>query len=88
VIGLLISLVTFLVALLANTTQGPTLLDTDQAAAYTTLTRKTLERLRWAGGGPVFIKLSGLVRYTTEDLDEWIASRRRRSTSDPGPDAR
>jgi predicted DNA-binding transcriptional regulator AlpA len=68
--------------------QGPVLLDTDQAAKYTTLTRKTLERLRWAGGGPDFLKLSGLVRYTTEDLDKWIASRRRRSTSDPGPDAR
>ena len=71
-----------------NGVQGPTLLDTDEAAKYTTLTRKTLERLRWAGGGPSFLKLSGLVRYTTDDLDEWIASRRRRSTSDPGPGAR
>jgi predicted DNA-binding transcriptional regulator AlpA len=71
-----------------NGVKGPVLLDTDQAAKYTTLTRKTLERLRWAGGGPSFLKLSGLVRYTTEDLDQWINSRRRRSTSDPGPDAR
>lgn len=58
-------------------------LDTRAAAEYLDLSPKTLEKLRWAGGGPVFYKLSG-VRYLRADLDTWRESRRRTSTSDHG----
>lgn len=65
---------------------GPdTMLDTTGASGYTGLSRKTLERLRWQGGSPVFYKIGALVRYKVSDLDVWIESRRRVSTSDPGP---
>ena len=46
---------------------------------------RNLERLRIDGGGPVYIKLGGrCVRYRETDVEAWIASRVRASTSDPG----
>ena len=41
----------------------------------------TLRYWRTAGGGPVFIKVGHHVRYDTRDLDEYLGSRRRESTS-------
>ena len=47
-----------------------------------------LRRKRWSGGGIPYIKLSegqgGSVRYRLEDVEAFIASRLRKSTSDPG----
>jgi hypothetical protein len=41
-----------------------------------------LERWRGAGGGPVFVKLSGeSVRYRQEDLDVFVEMNRRHSTA-------
>jgi len=65
---------------------GP-LLTTEQAAARCGLSPRTLEKLRITGGGPPFLKLGRSVRYDPADLDEWIASARRRSTSDAGAGA-
>ena len=66
--------------------QRPTdLLDTDEAAAYLHLSPRTLERYRVTGEGPRFLKLGRRVLYRRGDLDTWIESRVRRSTSDPGP---
>ena len=61
-------------------------LTTKEVARYLRLSPRTLERYRVAGGGPKFLKLGRLVFYEKRALDEWLASRRRRSTSDPGPD--
>ncbi len=58
--------------------------DTRSAAEYLGLSPKTLEKLRWQGGGPAYYRLGG-VRYLQDDLDEWRESRRRTSTSDTGP---
>jgi predicted DNA-binding transcriptional regulator AlpA len=58
------------------------LLNTRQAAERCGLSARTLEKYRITGGGPPFIRLGGAVRYQLEDLDAWIASNRRRSTSD------
>ena len=44
----------------------------------------TLETKRVRGGGPVFIKLGKSVRYTRRACFEYLAARRRTSTSDPG----
>jgi predicted DNA-binding transcriptional regulator AlpA len=55
------------------------------AANYTGLAESTLNKLRMTGGGPRFLKISARrVAYDTADLDEWLASKRRRSTSDQG----
>lgn len=47
---------------------------------------KTLANWRSSGGGPVFFKVGGRVIYDDADVDTWLASRRRTSTSDPGPE--
>jgi excisionase family DNA binding protein len=60
------------------------MLSTEQAAEYCGVSPRTLEKRRSSGGGPVFVKLGGSVRYKVEDLEAWIAGGRRRSTSDPG----
>ena len=54
------------------------------AAEYVGLSVSTLNKLRVFGGGPVFLKLGRRVAYDVADLDAWLASRRRRSTSDDG----
>jgi excisionase family DNA binding protein len=61
------------------------LLTTKEAATYLRLAKPTLERFRLAGSGPAFCKMGEKsVRYRKADLDDWLASRLRRSTSDQG----
>lgn len=60
------------------------ILNTREAAAYVRLGKPTMERFRISGGGPVFVKLGGAVRYRKVDLDSWIETRRVRSTSEGG----
>ena len=56
-----------------------------EAAIYTGLAASTLNKLRLSGEGPPFLKLTARrVCYDTRDLDIWMASKRRISTSDPG----
>jgi excisionase family DNA binding protein len=45
---------------------------------------KTLARWRWKGVGPLHRKIGREVRYARSDLEDYIASSGRRSTSDPG----
>ena len=42
----------------------------------------TLEKKRLTGDGPPFIRLGRAIVYDTRDLDDWLAARRARSTSD------
>ena len=61
------------------------LLNTIQAANYLGLSKAFLERDRWAGAKVPFIKISTrAVRYRIEDLEKYIESRVRKSTSDLG----
>jgi hypothetical protein len=53
-----------------------------EAAAYIPLAAGHLNNLRTAGKGPRFIKLGRKVLYDTRDLDAWIDSNKRSSTSD------
>jgi excisionase family DNA binding protein len=55
---------------------------TVDAAAYTGVSRSTLEKLRVFGGGPRYLKLGRLVRYRQADLEEWLSVRAVSSTSD------
>lgn len=57
------------------------MLRTEDAANYTGLSASTLNKLRLTGGGPEYIKLGKTVVYDPSDLDSWLSSKRRRSTS-------
>lgn len=57
-------------------------LNTHEAAAYVGLSYSTLTKLRLTGGGPPFIKLGARVVYRVSDLDAWLESRMRTSTSE------
>lgn len=54
---------------------------TPEAAAYCGSSKSTLEKLRLTGGGPKFLKLGRRVVYDPDDLDAWLASKKRLSTS-------
>lgn len=57
------------------------LLAVHHAAAYVQLSIPTLNRYRSIGGGPIYQKVGGRrVFYAQQDLDAWLASRRRRVT--------
>ena len=43
---------------------------------------KTLQRWRYVGGGPEFVKLGHAVRYPTESLIAWVEARRCASTAE------
>ena len=61
------------------------LVNTTAAAKFLGVSKAFLERDRWAGARIPFIKVgSRAVRYRIEDLEHYIASQVRRSTSDMG----
>lgn len=45
------------------------------------LSPRTLERWRWTGDGPAFLKVGGRVAYRLQDIEAWEADRLRRSTT-------
>ena len=45
------------------------------------LSPRTLERWRWTGEGPAFLKVGGRVAYRLQDIEAWEADRLRRSTA-------
>jgi len=56
-----------------------------EAAKYTGISESTLAKRRLRGDPPVFLKLgSRSVGYLVDDLDDYLASCRRRSTADDG----
>lgn len=54
------------------------LLNTTQAAAYLTISPRSLATLRADGTGPAFMRVAPRqgVRYQQQALDEWLATRR------------
>ncbi len=68
----------------ANAKKGSPFLNTDQAAHYVGLSRRTLEKMRTAGAGPRFRKHGRYVRYHIDDLDEWSLGQGKASTADAG----
>ena len=56
-------------------------LTTAEAAHRLGLSPKTLERWRWAGFGPPYVKLGRAARYDVREVDAWAAERSRSSTS-------
>ena len=54
-------------------------------AGYLTLSVQRLAKLRLEGGGPGFAKVGRTVLYRRDDLDTWLQSRLRTSTSESDP---
>ena len=60
------------------------LLEQERVAEQLGVKAKTMEAWRSRGGGPAFVRVGRLVRYRPADVESWIRSRVRRSTSDHG----
>jgi excisionase family DNA binding protein len=56
-------------------------LNTAQAAFYIGLSKRTLEKMRVTGGGPIYRKHGRYVRYHIDDLNAWSEARCKTSTS-------
>lgn len=54
--------------------------DTDNAAIYLGLAKKTLAMMRCDGSGPIFLK-RGRVYYYLADLDTWLQKVRSKTTA-------
>ena len=59
-------------------------LRTPDAARLVGLSIRTLEKHRIYGTGPRYSKLGGRVVYAVDDLQSWVQSAAKASTSDPG----
>ncbi len=59
-----------------------------QTAAYVKRSTSTLAKDRLRGDGIPYAKFGRMVLYAKRDCDEYLASRRRRSTSDRGQEAK
>ncbi|OCC24621.1 hypothetical protein MB02_03795 [Croceicoccus estronivorus] len=60
---------------------GSPFLNTKQAAAWLSLSARTLEKMRVRGRGPRYRKHGGVVRYHIADLESWSAGRAKTRTS-------
>ena len=47
------------------------------------ISQRTLERWRWLGEGPAYLKIGGRVVYRLEDVEAYEAGNRRTSTMVP-----
>ena len=62
-----------------------TLLTPEDVSEYIGVSKSTLAKWRMTGlDGPAFIKLGAKVAYDKTVVENWLESRRRRSTSDTG----
>ena len=62
-------------------THRDTLLNETQAADYLGLSVRTLQAWRVRGGGPQYSKLCRAVRYSRDELTNWVAAQSRSHTS-------
>lgn len=68
--------------------QRMTLLSSGEAASYLRMSKRSLEDLRYEGGGPPFIRLGrgrrSPVVYDLVDLNAWLLARKKGSTAEEG----
>jgi excisionase family DNA binding protein len=62
--------------------RGKRMLIAEDAAEYLGLATQTLAKMRWSGDSPPYLKVGRRVLYERDELDAWLARRRRTSTSD------
>ena len=68
-------------------TEAPqeTLLSEGQVAKWLGYSTRTLQKWRWLGAGPPFVRISPRsVRYRRRDVADWIEGNLRISTADTG----
>ena len=53
------------------------------AAEYLVVSVKTLQRWRYVGRGPAFLKLEKLIRYQKSSLDRYLTSNTRNAGEQP-----
>ena len=53
----------------------------DQASELLGIPKATLAKMRWAGSGCPFVKIGSRIYYREEDIDRWLSSNVRSSTS-------
>ena len=59
------------------------LLTEEQAAAFLGFTPRFLQNRRYLGSGPAFVRIRArAIRYRPEDLEEWVRTQVRSSTSE------
>jgi predicted DNA-binding transcriptional regulator AlpA len=63
---------------------GRKFLTAKDAASLMGLANQTLAKYRVTGESPPYLKIGRKIVYDREELETWMAERRRRSTSDPG----
>jgi hypothetical protein len=63
---------------------GRRMLIAEDAAIYLGIGTQALAKMRLTGDSPPFFKVGRRVLYDRDELDAWLATRKRRSTSDPG----
>ena len=62
------------------------LLDDDGAAEFLSIdSPRTLEGWRRRDVGPPYFKIGGSIRYSLDDLEQWLAACRHDPASDSGP---
>ena len=74
--------------MLMKKTQSPPVvgwLDPEAAAAYLSLSARTLENWRAAGVGPAFVRIGRRVRYAASALDEFVLREAKRSAKASAP---
>ena len=58
-------------------------LNQNQLAERLNISPRTLERWRWLGEGPLFLKIGGRVVYRVQDIERYEAEQLRDSTTAP-----
>lgn len=66
------------------TNNQDTFMDQAELADFLRRSEAWCERARWAGTGPRFVKIGRKPFYRLKDVEVWIESRTRTSTSDRG----
>ncbi|SFJ61457.1 transcriptional regulator, AlpA family [Aquamicrobium aerolatum DSM 21857] len=64
-----------------NSNNTRQMLRTPEAAQYLGISASTMNKLRVYGDGPAFVKLGRTVVYDPVDLNDWLRTNRRTSTS-------
>jgi excisionase family DNA binding protein len=57
------------------------LFTTPEAAKYLNVSARTLQKWRQTGGGPMYVKIGGAVRYPQSSFDQFLAVSARHNTS-------
>ena len=60
-------------------------LNQNQLAERWNVSPRTLERWRWLGQGPVYLKLGGRVSYRLDDIEQYEVRRLHANTTGPLP---